>query len=86
MAVLALDVASRLQTPGYRDAKAIQTGYQWAAVPDADAAEDEAFTGRDDEAGYRWAERRSLNRPEACPDYSAAFRQGCEAYAREQVR
>ena len=86
MLAVGLDLAARLQTPGYRAARAIQAGYARAAVPDADAAGDEALTGNANEAGYRWAERRSLDRPGACDQLTAAFRAGCLAYVHEQAR
>jgi hypothetical protein len=86
MLAIGMDVSGRLHSPGFRMAKAIEAGYGRVPVADADAIEDETITGSDNEAGYRWAERRSLDQPAACPDFTAAFRQGCEAYVREQSR
>jgi uncharacterized protein (DUF2147 family) len=41
--------------------------YQRAKVADAGAMEDDAVTDRNKEAGYRWAERRALDRPPGPP-------------------
>jgi hypothetical protein len=86
MLAVGLDLAARLQTPGYRAASAIQAGYAHAAGPDADAAADEALTGSANEAGFRWAERRALDRPGPCDQLTAAFRAGCLAYVHDQSR
>jgi hypothetical protein len=86
MVIVGLDLSARLESPGHRAAKVMLLGYQRSAVPDAGAIEDEAVTGSDNEAGYRWAERHSLDRSASCPDFTAEFRQGCQAYVREQSR
>ena len=86
MLAVGLDLATRLQTPGYRAARAIQAGYARAAQPDADAAADEALTGSANEAGYRWAERHALDQPGACDQLTAAFRAGCLAYVHDEAR
>ena len=52
---------------------------------DAEAMEDERLTGEANEAGYRWAERRSLDNASRCPSYSKAFREGCAAYVNDQA-
>ena len=52
--------------------------------PDAEALEDEQLTGDDNEAGYRWAERRLLTDDGNCPNFSAAFRAGCIDYVDDQ--
>ena len=86
MLAVGFDLAARIQTPGYRAARAIQAGYGRTAPPDADAAADGALTGDANDAGYRWAERRSLDRIGACDQLTSAFRAGCLAYVREQAR
>lgn len=85
MLAVGLDMRHRRE-PGYAAAAAIEAGERRAQFADADAVEDQTLTGSDNEAGYLWAERRSLDRPGACPDFTPAFRRGCEAYVREQSR
>ena len=53
--------------------------------PDAEALADERLTGDADDAGYRWAERRSLRDATDCPNLSTAFRAGCAAYVRDEA-
>jgi hypothetical protein len=87
MAALGADLAMRLESPGHRAARAAAAGYRNALVAtDAEAAEDERLTGDADEAGYRWAERRSLDRPSGCDALSPSFRTGCLAFVYEQAR
>jgi len=86
MGAIAVDLAARLQSPGHRVAVQIAKGFTHAADPDEDLILDEKLTRDANEAGYRWAERRSLDRLEPCQAGTAAFRQGCESYVREQAR
>jgi hypothetical protein len=51
---------------------------------DREGAEGDSLAPDADEAGYRWAEREGLTQPSDCPSFPAAFRDGCEAYAKEQ--
>lgn len=87
MAALGADLVARLETPGHRLARAVAAGYGRAlASSDAEAQEDEKLTHDANEAGYRWAERRSLDRAGPCDQLTAAFRSGCLAYVHEQAR
>lgn len=36
-------------------------------------------------AGYAWAARKGITEPEECGGNSRSFREGCRAYAEEQV-
>lgn len=70
----------------YLYAAAIERGEQQAVSPplDPDAAEDEAITHDAQEAGYRWAERRSVADPTRCEELPGDFRRGCEDWVSEQ--
>jgi hypothetical protein len=52
---------------------------------DAEAVEDERLTGDANEAGYRWAERRSLTMRADCPTCSKSFHDGCESFIEDQA-
>lgn len=84
MAGIGVDLWSRAH-PARRYAKAIAHGFESASSPDPDAALDERLSGDATEAGYRWAERRGLDRIGACQGLTTAFRAGCEAYVRDQA-
>ena len=75
-------------TAGQDAAQAIERGMARAQTPpaDAEAVEDERLTGDANEAGYRWAERRSLTMRVDCPHYSNAFSDGCESYIGDQTK
>lgn len=75
-------------TAGQEAAQAIERGMVRAQTPPADveAVEDERLTGDANEAGYRWAERRGLTMRADCPNYSNAFRDGCESYIGDQTK
>jgi hypothetical protein len=83
MGAIAADLT---QTQGHRVAVQIAKGITRAADPDGDLVSDEKLTRDANEAGYRWAERRSASRPEACQGLTAEFRNGCLEYVREQAR
>jgi hypothetical protein len=84
-AAAAFVTQERTPSPGELAAGAIQQGMASARVPDADAAADDALSGSQDEAGYRWAERHGLDDAGACPTYTPAFRAGCAAYVKDQA-
>jgi hypothetical protein len=87
MAALGADLAMRLESPGHRAARAVDAGYRHADMAaNAEAAEDERLTRDADDAGYRWAERRSLDRAAGCAGLTPPFRAGCLAYVHEQGR
>jgi hypothetical protein len=77
---------SHRPTLGQQDAQAIEQGMATTqpTIADAEALEDERLTGDANEAGYRWAERRSIDNPVRCPTYSKAFHEGCAAYVADQ--
>ena len=57
-------------SPGRRAALAIADGQSRAAA--------------EDEAGYRWAERRAIDQVSDCPAYTANFTAGCRAWAQDE--
>jgi hypothetical protein len=82
---LVVGLEGRPRPHGQEVAQAIQRGIDRSHVPDPEAAEDDALTGSEDEAGYRWAERHGLDRLGGCPAYSPAFQEGCAAYIRDEA-
>ena len=86
MLALGLDLVRHAHPPGYSAAVAVMAGYGRTPPADAETAADEALTGSENEAGYRWAERRSLDRASDCPATGVEFRQGCASYVRVNRR
>lgn len=86
LGAIGADLASRRLSPGHRMAVQIAQGFVLPADPDGDLTSDEKLTRDANEAGYRWAERRSADRPEACQPLTADFRKGCLDYVKERAR
>jgi hypothetical protein len=61
MAGIGVDLWLRAN-PAHRYAQAIAQGFNTPPALDTDAALDERLSGDANEAGYRWAERRGLDR------------------------
>jgi hypothetical protein len=86
LGAIGADFVTRLQTPGHRIAAHIADGFARSLDPDGDLISDEKLTHDAAEAGYRWAESRSADRPEACQALITEFRKGCLDYVSEQAR
>jgi len=84
LGIVTLLQAERL-TPGQEAAQAIVRGMAPTMGDDPAAMEDERITGSANEAGYRWAERWSIDDASRCPRYSDAFRAGCAAYVADEA-
>ena len=83
---LTLFESGQLRQPAAAYAAAIERGVQDGQRPtlDPEAVEDEALTHDAWQAGYRWAERQSLDDPAKCPTTPSSFYAGCSAWVSEQ--
>jgi hypothetical protein len=77
MAAVIVRMAHRAETPGAQAARAIASGEaRHAALTDDDAG-DQDLSDDEAAAGEAWADHHKGAGPDACPDYSSAFRKGC---------